>query len=340
MSSPTSNPCSKLPVGPMSIRSTALLILLLSPLRAEEPAPWPSSVRSQPAKVLPAEPPDGIAFAYESASFRLYSDDAIEPQRLTEFATVIESVPRLLQALPLPLWAPPKGDKPRIILCRDALHYQSRGGPLGSMGFYNGRQQRVLIRADIFLNPPTARPTRLLPKPNQELLVHELTHLGMHDLLWRTSPWFFEGIAEYLAAAHTGGGNYDFSNIATAIRDRIRLHLPPDAQHRINLPALQTVLTTTSRDWIEGSKHAEGHTAYRPYAASLLLIHYTLHGKERRAALETYLRNAAEYRDRRLPLPRLKVGPTSDIEQRLTDFWTPRGLPIQFESPTPSPTTP
>ena len=308
-----------------------LAALLTLPALAEDPNPWPQKFQAPSAKVISTKASNDVAFAYETANFRLHSDKAIDPARLAKFATVIESVPLLLQAFPLPLWAPPKGEKPRIILYSDSLDYHSAGGPHGSTGYYDGRRQRVLIRADIFLNPPTAQPTRLLPKPNEDLLVHELTHLCMHDLLWRTSPWFFEGLAEYMAAAHTAGGAYDFTRIDSAIRDHVRRNLPPDEDHLILLPPLQEVLTTTSAQWIEGNKRAAGHAIYRPYAASLLLIHYHLHGTERRKAVDTYLQTALAHRDPRRPRPILDVGSTIDIQSRLTKFWEPRGLPLQFQ---------
>ena len=162
----------------------ALTLALFGVIHAEELKPWPQKFKAPAAKVITSEAPEGVPFAYETANFRLHSDDKIDPTRLAKFATVIESIPLLFKSLPLPLWAPPKGDKPRIILCRDSLSYQSKGGPLGSMGFYDGRRQRILIRADIFLKSPTARPIRLLPgsaRPRNEFL-------GMPELLWRTSP--------------------------------------------------------------------------------------------------------------------------------------------------------
>jgi hypothetical protein len=297
--------------------------LLLSSVVAEEPDPWPRTFRSGPAKAITAAAPEGSAFAYETASFRILSDDRIDPARLEKFAGIAESVPQVLKAVPLSLWAPPPGEKHPIMLCRDARSYKALGGPAGSAGRYDWRTRRVLIRADLFF----------LPNADGNLLVHELTHLGMHDLLWRTPPWFFEGIAEYIAAAHRGGGAYDFSRMDAFIGDRIRRYLPPADGAAIVLPSLESVVAATEEKWDEENKNPDASAVYRPYAAALLLIHYNLHGKERLQAVQDYLTAAHAYRSRRQARPVLDMGPLVEIEKRLVKFWRTKGLAIAFESP-------
>lgn len=324
-------------MNPRISRLSALLgaIWALTPTTspaAEEEKPWPKQFRARPAKVLALEPPEGVRAAYQTAHFRLLSDDPIGPESLKRFATIIESIPLILQGFPLPLWAPPgkNGEKPIVRLCGNEISYQLHGGPGRSPGFYSGRKQEIIIRADVFLNPPQVRPSRLRPKPNEELLVHELTHLGMHWILAKSQPWFYEGTAEYVAAAHRGGGNYSFGDMDRSIRDHVRRYLIPGKDGTIPLPALSEVMGKTSKQWSATNQFAENNDPIRQYAAALLLVHYQFHGKTRRAKVRSYLDRLAAHRDWRVPLPRLTTEPPAEIEARLQRYWFPKGLNLKF----------
>ena len=314
----------------MTIRLLPFLLVLAFPARAEEP-PWPKVFKGPPAKIIPlnTELPD--AKAWQTARFRFLSDQPVNTAALRKFAGTIESVPQLLQALPLDLWAPADTQsKPAIILCKDEWAYLEAGGGEGSMGYYNGRKNEVIIRADVFLTPPLAKPSRLIPKPNEDLLVHELVHLGMHRILARSSPWFYEGIAEYMAAAHISGGYYKFHDIERSIRDHIRNYLPPDADGQILLPAPATLMTTTRKQWSEAVRKARDRDAFRPYATALLLAHYQLSSPERRALVTTYLTELTAYQDFRKPRPTLRTDAPDTVARRLQAFWKPRGLNLRF----------
>jgi hypothetical protein len=318
----------------LPILACALVVLSASRGPGEEVEKrWPREFRARAAKVVPMEAPAGTTAAYQTAHFRLYSDDPVGKEDLQQFASVIESVPQLLRRLPLPLWAPPGAKKPVVRLCRNEERFEEAGGPRSSTGYYSGRKQEILIRADIFLNPPRARPSRLQPKPNEDLLVHELTHLGMHGVVAKSPPWFYEGMAEYMAAGHQAGGNYSFHNIDSTIRDHIRNYLPPGKDGSIPFPALGPLMTLNGKQWIDANKRSEGEDAYRPYAAALLLVHYHLHGKTRREKLRRYLEELAAYKDFRKPRPRLATGPPDEIQERLHRYWFPKGLNLRFVKP-------
>lgn len=307
-----------------------LLIALALPAASDE-RPWPASFQGRPAKIIPLDPNQADANAWQTARFRFLSDQPVNTAALAKFATTIESVPQLLQNLPLDLWTPADTEKkPAIILCKDEWAYLEAGGGQGSMGYYNGRRNEIIIRADVFLNPPLAKPSRLIPKPNEDLLVHELVHLGMHDILRRSRPWFYEGMAEYMAAAHVSGGHYKFHDIERTIRDHIRNYLPPGEDGTILLPAPATLMTTTPKQWSEAVRNARDRDAFRPYAAALLLAHYQLSGRDRRAKVTTYLAELAAYQDFRQPRPTLQTDAPATIAQRLQTFWKPRGLNIRF----------
>ena len=307
-------------------------LLALAALPAGAEPVWPKTFQGRPARIIPLDPDNPETNQWQTARFRFLSDQPVNAAALRKFATVIESVPQLLQALPVELWSPADDqEKPAIILCRDEWAFLDAGGSAGAMGYYNGRKNEIIIRADVFLTPPLARPSRLIPKPNEDLLVHELVHLGMHGILARSQPWFYEGVAEYIAAAHDTGGRYRFHDIERSIRDHIRNYLPPAKDGTISLPAPSALMPTTGKEWMLSVKNAEGRDAFRPYATALLLAHYHLAGGERRAKLATYLSELDAYRDFRQPLPRLQTDDPATIARRLQAFWKPRGLNLRFE---------
>ena len=320
-------PCTRLVPA---IPCVVLILIIPRGFGQHEENPWPREFRNRPAKIALLDSPEGVATAYQTTHFRLLSDDPLSKALLQRFATVIESVPCLLRQLPLPLWAPPGTGKPVIRLCRNEHRFQELGGPPGSAGYYNARKQEILIRADIFLDPPRAKPSRLLPRPDEDLLVHELTHLGMHGIIGKSSPWFYEGLAEYMAAGHRSGGNYSFADLDATIRDHIRKHLPPAEDGTITLPIVALVTGRTGQEWTASNTRSKGQEVYRPYATALLLVHYHLYGKTRRAEVHRYLEKIAAYRDFRKPLPKLRTIPPTEIQNRLQRYWFPRGLNLKF----------
>ena len=308
-----------------------LLLLALAALAPGEEAPWPDSFRGRPAKVVPLDAGNPGDLKWQTARFRFLADDPVPPASLQKFATVIESVPELLQALPLEFWSPAKSsEKPAIILCRDEAAFHEAGGGIGGMGYYDGRRNVVIIRADVFLAPPHASPSRLIPKPNEDLLVHELVHLGMHGILIRSKPWFYEGIAEYISAAHAGGGRYEFHDIKRSIRDHIRNSLVPVNDGPIILPAPGPLMELGGKQWMVAMQQAGDYEAFLPYATSLLLVHYQLAGRDRRAQIANYLAELAAHKDFRRPVPTLKTDDPDTIAKRIAAYWKSRGLNIQF----------
>ncbi len=118
--------------------------------------------------------------------------------------------------------------------------------------------------------------------------------------------------------------------IERTIRDHIRNYLPPAKDGTITLSAPGTIMQTSPRQWMESVRKAEGRDAFRPYAASLLLVHYQLTSKERRANVATYLAELDAYKDFRQPLPTLNTEDPTTIAKRLQAFWEPRGLNLKF----------
>lgn len=307
----------------------ALLLIFLFSLPARGQEQWPARFRTPPPEMLALANQQGLD-AWETAHFILVCEEKISPTRMKEFAQVMESVPRLFQSLPIPLWAPPKGEKAVIRVCRDEASFVAAGGPPGAAGYYHGRQVRVLVRGDVLLNPPQAKATQLAVPPDGDLLVHELCHLAMHRHGF-LPPWLGEGIAEYFSSCHLGKGSYDFSDSRRRIPRHIQKFYPVERYPVLRLPSLSQVTSRESREWVKGNDEAKPEDRYRPYAVSLLLAHYYLEGgEERRGELARYFQETLTSRNRkkRNLLATVPVG----LEEKLTNYWKTKGLHIQFEN--------
>lgn len=307
------------------MRGLVLALVLSLPAMAQEK--WPARFRTPPPEMVALADQEGLA-AWETSHFVLVCEEKIATARMKEFAQVMESVPRLFRSLSIPLWAPPKGEKAVIRICKDEASFVAAGGPPGAAGYYHGRQALVLVRGDVLLNPPQGKATQLAVPPDGDLLVHELCHLAMHQH-GSLPPWLGEGIAEYFSSCHLGKGSYDFSDSRRRIPQHIQKFYPVERYPILQLPSLNEVIALQSREWVKGNDQAEPEDRYRPYAVSLLLAHYYLEGgEERRAELGAYFQETLSNRSRenRNFLPTAPEG----LEDKLVGFWKTKGLHLQF----------
>lgn len=328
--------------------SCLLTLILFYPgaTQAREITPaksWPSIFKLQrPATVkLIQKGTNDRPFIYRTKHFELRSPAALSQHNLSHFATTAESVPRVLAHMPLPLLSMPGGTA-KVIICPDEISFLKSGGTPGAAGIYSGRKQAILLRADTYLNPPRPDDSKLPPKANHDLLVHEFTHLCMHQWLAKLPVWFTEGTAEYLAAAHQNKGTYQFSNICTTISRHIKRNLPLD-KDTITLPNIKETLNHTRKSWRDRIKNGDPTDHYRSYATSLLLVHTLFHGgQNRRDATSNFLTHIQKH----YPRPPIKIQQFAaaqsstlfpplkhqQLQQRIVRYWRPHGLHIKFRT--------
>jgi len=298
------------------------------------PQPWPFTFKAKGKPTIKLiKKGDGTQpYIYRTQHFKLLSPTPLNEFNTRLFASTAESVPAVLAALPLPLLGMPEKGSATILIYPDEESYIKEGGMLHSAGVYLGKKSSILLRANTFLHPKLSPGSKLPPKADYSLLVHEFTHLCMHRDLAYLPPWFSEGTADYLAAAHINHGVYDFSHITSAIRKRIRRQLPND-KDTIILPSIIDTMALNSTTWKKRLKDSDVHDGYRAYATSLLIVHSLFHGgKKRRDATRSYLEKVQKQ-------PRVRVKNQSLIpvkecqrlQQRIIDYWKPRGLRIKFE---------
>lgn len=310
----------------------------LAPAHAQQTAPsaWPKSFSpsGQAKIVLVQKGGGGQEFIYHTKSFELRSPTALNQRNLGLFATTAESVPGVLASIPLPLLGMPKGGRAQVLIYPDEDSFIAAGGMQGAAGYYSGRKKAIILRADTFLSPPPPAGSKLPPKADYTLLVHEFTHLCMHRDLAYLPTWFNEGVAEYIAAMHENKGVYQFSNVTTSIRRRIKGALTNDKEF-IVIPSIVETMALSSKAWQDRIERGQAEDHYRSYATSLLIVHTLFHGGEkRREATREFLAQI----QKRPPVKgaALKLIPIEEqikLQQRLIDYWRPRGLRLKFTSP-------
>lgn len=309
-----------------------LLLLLVPGIGLAETKPWPNEFKTRPIKMAFGSDAKSGNQIVTTEHFRMVSETQIARQEFTRFAKVVESVPQLIEGFPLPLWAPPSKGKIDIFFFTDESKFVKAGGTAGAVGWWDGIRRRALIRSDYFLAPPRGGNSRLQPRPDQDLLVHEMVHMSMAGILWRLPPWFFEGTAEYFAVCHQGDGWYMFRDIDRMIRDHLRRALAVNkVGEKYHLVSAEKVLKYDHRAWLAETRNEFNGNAYLPYATGLLLAHYHFHGGQaRRDTVASHLTKLKTL-GRRTKTPPFPTGSGKEIEERLVKYWSQKGLHLVFE---------
>ncbi|MGC6466739.1 MAG: hypothetical protein ACON5N_14235 [Akkermansiaceae bacterium] len=309
-----------------AIHSVFLIIFLNATLLGKE---WPSKITPSNPVITPVEKGDG-RFHYSSPAYHIDSSVEIDGALLANLARTAESVSVVLKQIPLPLHAPGQGGKPAITITSDDNEYRRFGGARGTAGYYNGRRHRIILQWEHFR--PNKEHSRLIPLANYDLLVHELTHLGMHRHMGLTPAWLTEGTAEYLVAAHTTKGAFDFTSLDRSIRKRLESNSPPESKV-ISVLNLAQVLKMTDRDWQQMTSTQSPYQTLRAYKSSLLLTHYYFHGgKEHRTEIKEFLAGFLALKRRDDPLPVLSLSHSPlEIQKRLSAYWTTKGIRLDWQ---------
>jgi hypothetical protein len=275
---------------------------------------------------LRCEPVKGETRTWDTRHFRIVSEVDLPEFDLHRLAVVADSTARAVEAHPIAWFDPPRHHRPELRIFRDAESYENGGGAPGSAGSYVWREAAVALDAG-HLFPPVDPQSRLRPMPDEATVVHEIVHLCMHGSQGRLSQWFSEGICEYYAAAHLGGGRFDFRDMDRQIRRHVRRRFGDEVELIPALP-LDQIVGLDHRAWLRLMFRIPAEIRYHGYMSALLLTHYHLHGTERRKALE----ECFSTRPVENPQSFDRLGDTtSDLEKSLAAYWRSRGLGISFE---------
>lgn len=274
-----------------------------SPAAAVSPAPVAASTSVTPMQVLmkPTWPlsltaPDGLTNAdyvereskaghhvYRSRRFQyiLHAYKPLTPALMKDVARVFEGTYELLSQSPLGVQAQPVDGFYRAHLYDTMEAYHAADGPRGSAGVYKREQK-------IFMAPLDSLGLKLgtngyVKDDNFEVktLVHEITHMMMHDILPLLPRWLIEGTAEYVETIPYARGTFKPADIATGVKaynalrfsNRIIRSGPP-------IESLRTMLTPPSKT---PNTRSVFNTQTSPvpqmafYHASMLLTYYFMH---------------------------------------------------------------
>ena len=301
------------------------LLLLSLPLLATAD-PLPREITPQ-AAVLEAQADEDGRRVWHTKFFRIDSDVELPRNQLLRLAQVADTTALAVKSHPLPLFAPPEGQRSRIAIHADPAAYVKAGGFHGSAGFYVARQALVLVPGDFLTHPRD--PTRALLPANydEDILVHELVHLCMHRQNAGLPQWLVEGMAEYFACAHEGGGRFSFTDMDKAVREHLRSRLSPK-DPGIPLVAVSDVAELDGRGWLRLIERQPEEERYRTYATALLLAHYHLHGGPQRLEAVKTLLNTAPRGRREVTL--LAAEAAGEAQADLSRYWKPKGMALEF----------
>jgi len=286
------------------------------------------SAQVAPAADAPRPQADeGPLKVWHSARFRIEMETALPPGDLARLARVADATANAVKAHPLPFFAPPEG-RPRIAVFATDAEYVANGGIPGTAGFYQGRgAPRVLIHGGHLSRASHEGATRLPPRMNDDLIVHEIVHLCMHRRNEMLPQWLQEGLAEYFASAHRGDGRFVFTDMDGAIRDHLRTRMSP-GDPKIAVARIDSISGLGNRQWITHLSGLPENDRYGAYATALLMTHYHLHGGPQRLEIIRDL----------LTAPRTRHGPENpvppaagpELETALFRYWQSRGLAPMF----------
>lgn len=190
------------------------------------PLTWRSQVGHPPVKVSQAEP-TGRGTLFRSASYEFESDSAVSVGIMNDFATVAESTLTLVDSLPLSF--PDRGDEKllaRIFGSRAA--FEKNGGRPNAAGMFLGGRPGmtgylIVPMSSLGAQAFAGRYTKGYGYDAQ-VLVHEIAHQGMGEVLALIPQWLSEGLAEYVAWTpyHDGAFHQTMKDVGSGLRQRLQ----------------------------------------------------------------------------------------------------------------------
>ncbi|MBK8036050.1 MAG: hypothetical protein IPK22_02790 [Verrucomicrobiaceae bacterium] len=222
---------------------------------------------------------------YRSRRFEyvLNAQEKLNPVVMKEVARVFEGTYEMLSQSPFGVQAQPVDGYFRAQLYQTMQLYHAAGGPMGSGGVYK-RDERV------FKVPLESLGLKLgtngyVRDDNFELktLVHEITHMMMHDILPLLPRWLIEGSAEYVECIPYKSGTFRHSDLLASVRrynkDRLsgkyRFSGPPldELQRIIQVP----IVRKAGNVYFDWEMPGDGVPMVGFYHSAMLMTYYFMH---------------------------------------------------------------
>ncbi|MEY5024978.1 MAG: hypothetical protein RLZZ244_506 [Verrucomicrobiota bacterium] len=237
---------------------------------------WPQRVevdgQSVEVKVV-GEASNGQDNLYHSRSFEFIAQDKIAVSVMKEVARTFEATRALVEALPWGVEAVPPADLGyyRAKLYKDRRGYLAEGGPEHSGGVYF-RKDRIFRVPFESLGLELRGKTWFKNEAYRNfLLVHEVTHQMMHDVLPFLPIWASEGTAEYAAMLPYNAGRFLAGSHERGMKEYIRM--------RGNLQEVGSPmeLLTMSREQWHARADKGGREQERLYFGACALVYFFSH---------------------------------------------------------------
>ena len=174
------------------------------------------------ARYLEAQSKDG-AHVYRSSRFHylVRSGKPLSPQVMQDVARVFEGTYLLLGQSPFGREATPLDGFFRLELFETMDAYHKASGPAGSAGVYLIKEKKFMVPFEslgLKLDPAN---TAYIRDRDFEVttLVHELTHMMMHDVIHLIPKWLIEGSAEYVECIPYKNGVFTPAGIHGSVKE-------------------------------------------------------------------------------------------------------------------------
>ena len=209
------------------------------------------------------EIPAAKKYVYETAAFRMTANTPLSLQASTAVALIFESARELLRLSPWGLRAQPPDGRFKAELFETMEQYHARGAPANTAGVYF-RNERVFAVPYKSLGLALKNGVYVKDEGFQiKTLMHELTHMMMHDLLNSMPIWVIEGTAELVESFPFKNGVFECDRIHAAIKDYQKKMPPPES--------FSEAMTMTTKQW---QQRPSAETIAGSYHAACLLIYY------------------------------------------------------------------
>jgi hypothetical protein len=216
-------------------------------------------------------------FVYRTTHFEFESQGRFTQTLLREVARDFEATYELVKALP---WSieprPPSGTHFRARLLKDKSAYAAAGGPVGSGGVYQARDQVFLVPFESIGVKAVGKSFAKDSGFDSQTMVHELTHQMMHFHLDFLPQWVVEGTAEYTGILPLRNGRFRVSAAKNGLKDYVDF-LKKQTVGGVPEPyPLDLLFTINNEQWNTLlAQHRE--SARRLYFTSYLLVYYFMH---------------------------------------------------------------
>jgi hypothetical protein len=237
-------------------------------------------------------------YVTKNFQYTAFTSAPFSERLMEDVARVFEGTHMLLSRSPFGVQAVPLDGYYRAEIYPDFDAYHSAGGPQGSAGVYRTRDKKFMLPVDS-LGLKVGRADEYVKASDFEVktLVHELTHMMMHDILPLIPQWLVEGSAEYTECIPYRDGVFLHSSIHTSVkkynesRFKRRLMGPAtmDMASLLSAPATKPVVAAGLSAPPQASTSAVPDPAL--YHTGLLLTYYFMHldGDKKGTRLQNYL---------------------------------------------------